>query len=229
MTEIARIRWRSHTPTEVDEVLVVNADGTGRLVVRSSRDGSPVIGTFEATLSAAELTLLDGQRREVDARRPDPDAVTVTAASIATAARTQPLATATFYLSVVPGGVLALQAVGAGQEPTAFELDPGSAIVHVERDGHEIAWHDMDRLETGFVSPEPPRVWAGSVDQPRSPPGRTGPSRSPVPRSPDRSRRPSKCGDGCGTCCPSGRTSGSGCARRRWPSLADPWADGRSR
>ncbi len=164
MTEIARIRWRSHTPTEVDEVLVVNADGTGRLVVRSSRDGSPVIGTFEATLSAAELTLLDGQRREVDARRPDPDAVTVTAASIATAARTQPLATATFYLSVVPGGVLALQAVGAGQEPTAFQLDPGSAIVHVERDGHEIAWHDMDRLETGFVSPAPKGL--GGVGRP---------------------------------------------------------------
>ena len=60
--------------------------------------------------------------------------------------------------------MLALQAVGAGQEPTAFQLDPGSAIVHVERDGHEIAWHDMDRLETGFVSPAPKGL--GGVGRP---------------------------------------------------------------
>ena len=50
---------------------------------------------------------------------------------------------------------------------------------------------------------------------------RTGPSRSPVRRSAGPARSPSKCEAGCGTCCPSGRTSGSGCARRRWPSRAD--------
>ena len=78
-----------------------------------------------------------------------------TAESIAAAARIRPVAVVTFYVAVVPGIGLALQAVGAGDEAAEFQLDPESAIVHVERDGTEIAWHELDRLETGFVSPAP--------------------------------------------------------------------------
>ena len=155
MTEIARVRWRSTAPTEVDEELSVDADGTARLVVRTARDGSPVIGTFTTTVAPDDLALLDGQRREVDLRLPAADPVLTAADAVATAAREHPLATATFYVAAVPGVGLALQAVGAGDGAAEFQLDPGSAIVHVERDGQEIAWHELGRLETGFVSPAP--------------------------------------------------------------------------
>jgi len=155
MTEIARVRWRSTAPTEVDEELSVDADGTARLAVRTARDGSPVIGTFTTTVAPDDLALLDGQRREVDLRLPAADPVLTAADAVAAAAREHPLATATFYVAAVPGVGLALQAVGAGDGAAEFQLDPGSAIVHVERDGQEIAWHELGRLETGFVSPAP--------------------------------------------------------------------------
>jgi hypothetical protein len=155
MAEVAQIRWRSAFPTEIDEVLAVDADGGARLVVRTARDGAPVIGTFTATATADELALLEDQHREVDLRHPTTDPVLTAADAVAVRARTQPLATATFYLAVVPGGGLALQAVGAGDGAAEFQLEPGSVIVHVERDGREVGWHELDRLETGFVSPEP--------------------------------------------------------------------------
>ncbi|GAA3706322.1 hypothetical protein GCM10022204_25110 [Microlunatus aurantiacus] len=165
MTEICRIRWRAAFPTEVDEVLAVDDDGTARLVVRTARDGDPVIGTFTTTVSGVQLTVLDGQRREVDLHRSvGDDPVITTADELARAARAHPTATATFYAAVVPGVGLALQAVGAGDGPAEFQLEPGSAIVHVERDGAEVAWHELDRLETGFVSPEPAGL--GGVGRP---------------------------------------------------------------
>jgi hypothetical protein len=164
MAETARVRWRSAAPTEVDEELSVDADGTARLVVRTSRDGTPAIGTYTAAVAAADLAVLDGQHREVDLRHPGDDPVITAAEAVATIARTHPMATATFYVAVVPGIGLALQAVGAGAEAAEFQLDPGSAIVHVERDGTEIAWHELDRLETGFVSPAPEGL--GGVGRP---------------------------------------------------------------
>ena len=71
MAEIARIRWQSPPPTSVDEELVVYDDATALLVVRTSRDGSPVIGTWTATVAAEDLAVLEGQRREMDLRHPD--------------------------------------------------------------------------------------------------------------------------------------------------------------
>jgi hypothetical protein len=165
MSEIARIRWRSAFPTEVDEVLAVDDDGAARLVVRTSRDGAPVVGTFAATVSAAQLAVLDGQQREVDlARFAVDDPVIMVADEVAAAARAEPVATATFYVAVVPGIGLVLQAVGAGEGAAEFQLEPTSVIAHVERDGTEIAWHELDRLETGFVSPEPAGL--GGVGRP---------------------------------------------------------------
>ena len=88
MAEIARIRWRSASPVEVDEVLAVDDDGTVRLVVRTARDGAPVIGTFAATVSADQLSVLTGQRREVDVREPgDDDPVMIAAEGVAATAR----------------------------------------------------------------------------------------------------------------------------------------------
>ena len=165
MTQIARIRWRSGFPTEVDEVLVVDDDGTARLVVRTSRDGAPVIGSFATIVTPAQLAVLDGQHREVELGRPGGhDPVIIVADEVVVAARAEPVATATFYVAVVPGIGLALQAVGAGAGPADFQLDPASVIAHVELDGTEVAWHELDRLETGFVSPEPAGL--GGVGRP---------------------------------------------------------------
>lgn len=164
MTEIARIRWRSLAPTEVDEELVVFDDERALLVVRTSRLGSPTVGTFAASVSPGEFGELRGQRLEVDPREGHSDPVITLADGIAMTARGTPLAAATFHSAVVPGGGFALQAVGSGDRPARFELDPGSVIIHVERGGQEIAWHEHPILETGFVSPAPEGL--GGVGRP---------------------------------------------------------------
>lgn len=161
---VGRVHWWSGPPTSVDEELVIFDDDTASLVVRTSRDGSPVIGTFAGSVSSEQRALLDGQRREVDLRHPELDPVLAAAEVVAAAARDRPVATATFYAAVVPGVGVALQAVGGGSEPATFELDAESVIVHVERDGTEIAWHEAARLQTGFVSPTPEGL--GGVGRP---------------------------------------------------------------
>ena len=156
MAEIARIRWQSPPPTSVDEELMVYDEGSAYLVVRTARDGSPAIGTWRAAVGADELTVLTGQSRDVDLRHAVDDPVVTAAERIAAHAREFPVATATFYTSVLPDGDVALLAVGAGAGPAGFQLDPDSVVVHLEDDdGNEVGWHPMQRLETGFVSPEP--------------------------------------------------------------------------
>lgn len=156
MAEIARIRWQSPPPTSVDEELVVYDDGSAYLVIRTARDGSPAIGTWRATVGADGLTLLTGQRRAVDLRHPVDDPVVTAAERIATEARDLPVATATFYASALPDGEVALLAVGGGTGPADFQLDPDSVVVHLEDGGgNEVGWQPIQRLETGFVSPEP--------------------------------------------------------------------------
>ena len=174
MAETARIRWQSPPPTSVDEELVVYDDGAAYLIVRTSRDASPVIGTWQADVDAVDLDALAGQERIVDLRHPALDPVISTAERIAAAARATPLATATFYASTLPGGEVALLAVGGGTGPTDFQLDPDSVIVHVEDShGNEVGWQSMQRLETGFVSPEPQGL--GGVGRPAEiPPGAYG-------------------------------------------------------
>jgi hypothetical protein len=162
--EIARIRWQSAAPTSVDEELVVYDDGTAFLVVRSARDGGPAIGTWTAAIRAEDRAVLDGQRREVDLRHPAVDPVLAAADRVAAEARKTPVATATFHAGAVPGGGVALLAVGGGTGPAEFELEPDSVVVHLENDGTELGWHQMDRLGTGFVSPEPEGL--GGVGRP---------------------------------------------------------------
>jgi hypothetical protein len=164
MPEIARIRWESPPPTSVDEELVLYDDSRAFLVVRTSRDGSPVIGTWQASIAPEDMAVLEGQRREVDLRHPVLDAVVASADRVAAAARETPVATATFHAGVVPAGGVALLAVGGGTAAAEFELDVESVVVHLEDDGTEVGWHRMERLQTGFVSPEPEGL--GGVGRP---------------------------------------------------------------
>lgn len=161
---VGRVHWWSPPPTSVDEELVISGDGTALLVVRTARDGAPVIGTFAGSVDSGQLAVLNGQRREVDLSHPEIDPVVATAEVIAAAARDRPVATATFYAAVVPGVGVALQAVGGGRGSASFELDPDSVIIHLERDGTEIAWHEAAHLQTGFVSPTPEGL--GGVGRP---------------------------------------------------------------
>lgn len=161
----ARIRWHSPPPTSVDEELVVTEDGTGVLVVRTARDGTPAIGTWTAAVTVDDLAVLVGQSREIDVTQPPVDDEVVRLAErIAAAARRHPLATATFHAASLPGGEVALQAVGGGESAADFQLAADSVVVHLERDGVEVAWWPMDRLLTGFVSPEPTGL--GGVGRP---------------------------------------------------------------
>jgi hypothetical protein len=153
--EIARIRWQSPPPTSIDEELVAYEDGTAFLVVRTPRGALPAIGTWRSAVSDDDRATLFEQWREVDLRHPVVDQVLAAAERIAAEARANPVATATFYAAVVPGDGVVLQAVGGGTGPAEFQLDADSVIVHVEDDGTEVAWHQMQRLQTGFVSPEP--------------------------------------------------------------------------
>src|SRR4249919_195739 len=164
MAEIARIHWQSPTPTSVDEELVVYDDSTALLVVRTSRDGSPVIGTWRTTVAAEDLAILEGQRRNIDVRHPILDTLAATADRVAAEARETPVATATFHAGVMRAGGVALLAVGGGTAPAEFELDVDSVVMHIEDEGREVAWHRLERLKTGFVSPEPEGL--GGVGRP---------------------------------------------------------------
>jgi hypothetical protein len=170
---VARVRWRSSAPADVDEELVVDEDGSSMLVVRTARDKSPVVGTFAGSASTEDLAALAGQQLDVDLDRPIAEPVIIIADALARVAREQPVAALTCYVAVVPGGGLAFQAVGSGVRPARVELDRDSVIIHLERDGREIAWHEHPSLETGFVSPEP--VGLGGVGRPAEiPPGGYG-------------------------------------------------------
>jgi hypothetical protein len=165
VAEIARIRWESPPPTSVDEELVVYDDSTALLVVRTSRDRSPVIGTWRTTVAAEDLAVLEGQWRHIDVRHSRMlDTVAATADRVAAKARETPVATATFHTGVMPAGGVALLAVGGGSAPAEFELDVDSVVIHVEDEGTEVGWHRLERLKTGFVSPEPAGL--GGVGRP---------------------------------------------------------------
>ncbi|GAA3629860.1 hypothetical protein [Microlunatus ginsengisoli] len=174
MAEIARIQWVSPGPREVDEELVVGGDGSARLLVRTSRDGSPAIGTWRTDTDPDERAELAGVQREIDLRHPALDPVAALAERVAARARQQPVAVATFYAAAVTGIGIGLQAVGAGEAAAEFQLDPGSVVVHVEdQDGTESRWYPAGPLEAGFVSSDP-AVFGGVGTPAQVPPGTYG-------------------------------------------------------
>ncbi|MFC5729928.1 MULTISPECIES: hypothetical protein [Nocardioides] len=154
MPDIARIRWTTPEPTAVDEHLLVFPDGTALLVVRTSRRGDPVVGTWRGTASPADLAVLDGRDVEVDLLHPVDDEVIAAADRLAAEVK-EPVAVLAFAVNPLPDGRVVLLAVGDGSAPAGVELDPASLVVHLERaDGSELAWHPVPPLVTGFTSPE---------------------------------------------------------------------------
>jgi hypothetical protein len=153
MQRLASVRWESPPPTSVDEELAAFDDGTVWLVVRCSRDGSPTIGTWSTTpTSDGHAALVDVGDVVIDLLHAR--AVPEVAEELRAAALAAPVATAEFVAAQGVGETVTLAAVGGGTRPVEFELDPDALTVHVERDGATLAWFEVTRPITGFVTPD---------------------------------------------------------------------------
>ena len=121
----------------VDEELVVYDDGRALLVVRTSRDGSPAIGTWAATVTPEDLAVLEGQRREVDCGTRCHDRWSPPRTVVAAAARGGARGHRDLPRGGRPGSAAWhcwLSAVA--RRAAEFELDVESVVVHLENDGH---------------------------------------------------------------------------------------------
>ena len=163
MARAATFTWMSPPPTSVDEVLVIEEDGTAHLVVRRPRRVGATIGSYRAKPSADD-------RRALAAAGPGPvtfrvvppgddpatAALREVADRVADACLTSPRATVTFTTGVteVTEGRLsmALLAVAAGSDPVEFQLSPEESVVHLSGPDGEITWQAMPRPATGFVT-----------------------------------------------------------------------------
>jgi hypothetical protein len=151
MQRVAAVRWTSPPPTSVDEELVAYDDGSAWLVVRCSRDGSPTIGTWSTTPTAADhAALLAAGDVVVDLL--EPHGASSTAEAVRAAALGAPVATARFVAAPAEDGTVTLVAVGEGARPVRFELDPDTITVHLEEDGATVAWFEARRPVTGFIT-----------------------------------------------------------------------------
>jgi hypothetical protein len=153
MRRLVTVRWQSPPPTAVDEELAGYDDGTVRLVVRCSRDGSDTVGTWSTTPPAGEHAAFVATG-DVVVDLLHARAVPEVAERLRTAALAAPVATARFLAAGGAEGTVTLAAVGAGTRPVQFELDPDGVTVHVERDGATVAWFQAAEPATGFVTPD---------------------------------------------------------------------------
>jgi hypothetical protein len=152
MRRLATVHWQSPPPTSVDEELAAYDDGSVWLVVRSSRDGTPTIGTWSTVPTAEDHAALVAVG-DVVVDLLHAQAVPEVAERLRTAALAGPVATAQFLAARGVGESVTLAAMGGGTRPVEFELDPGSLTVHVEKDGAELAWFEPSPPATGFITP----------------------------------------------------------------------------
>jgi hypothetical protein len=156
MDRVATVRWKTPAPTSIDEELALYDDGSAWLVVRRARSDRAAVGAYRTTASAEERRALEGTDLTVDLLHPPADGGAVTAAdAIAGRARSAPHAVARFHARAVPGAAtLALAVVGEGEEPVAFELEPGGTTVHFLAGGDELSWQEFPALDAGFITPD---------------------------------------------------------------------------
>ena len=152
MRRLATVRWQSPAPTSVDEELAAYDDGSVWLAVRSSRDGTPTIGTWSTTPAAEDhAALVAAGDIVVDLLHAQ--TVPEVVERLRTEALARPVATAQFLAAGGAGESVTLAVVGGGTRPVQFELDPGSLTVHAEKDGVETAWLEPAPPATGFITP----------------------------------------------------------------------------
>ena len=169
MAVLARVRWSSPGPRVVDEELIISGDGEALLVVRTSRDGSPAIGTWRTPVGADDRAALAGHwiaRSICDVRcwTRSPRWPSGSPPRPGTSPwRPRPSTRRWFRRPAV--AEVALQAVGGGivagrvrARPGLGDHPPGG------RRRPEVGWRPAERLEAGFVSPEPEGL--GGVGRP---------------------------------------------------------------
>ncbi len=152
MRRLATVRWQSPPPTSVDEELAAYDDGSVWLVVRCSREGTPTIGTWSVSPSPGDHAALVAAG-DVLVDLLHPQSVPEVAERLRTAALANPVATAQFLAAGGAGETVTFVAAGDGTRPVQFELDPGTLVVHVEKEGAELAWFEPAPPETGFITP----------------------------------------------------------------------------
>lgn len=152
MRRLATVQWQSPPPTSVDEELAAYDDGSVWLAVRCSRDGTPTIGAWSVTPSSSDHAALVAVG-DVVVDLLHPQSVPEVAERLRSAALANPVATAQFLAVRGEGQTVTLVAAGGGTRPVQFELDPGSLVVHVEKEGAELAWFEAAPPETGFITP----------------------------------------------------------------------------
>ena len=153
MRRLSSVRWRTPSPTSVDEELAVYDDGSVWLVVRSSRDGSATIGTWSTTPGVDDHVGLVATG-DIDVDLLHPTEIPAVVERLRTAAIASPVATARFVAGRGGDGAVTLVAIGDGFRPVELELDPHAISVHLERDGATAAWFESAPPETGFITPD---------------------------------------------------------------------------
>ncbi len=152
MRRLATVQWQSPPPTSVDEELAAYDDGSVWLVVRCSREGTPTIGTWSVSPSPGDHAALVAAG-DVLVDLLHPQSVPEVAERLRTAALANPVATAQFLAAGGAGETVTFVVAGDGTRPVQFELDPGTLVVHVEKEGAELAWFEPAPPETGFITP----------------------------------------------------------------------------
>jgi len=153
MQRLTSVRWVSAPPTSVDEELAAYDDGSVWLVIHSSRDGRAVIGTWSTTPAPddhAALVAVGDLRIEL----PGAQDVPAIAEELRLAALVSPVATAQFFAAFGDAGTVTVGALGGGDRPVQFELNPDDVTVHVESAGATTAWFEAAPPSTGFITPD---------------------------------------------------------------------------
>lgn len=162
MERLAEFTWRTPAPTSINEQLVVYDDGTAWLVVRTPRSAVPTIGSYSCRPGQEDL-------EQIVAAGPGPHVIDILASEqplagllpvldrVCGEARETPVAIATFHGRCV--GTLAegeadvgLLVVAGGERAVEFELNPDWCGVHYHASGATVAWYELPKLETGFVT-----------------------------------------------------------------------------
>jgi hypothetical protein len=161
MATVVTVRWRTPSPSSIDERLIVDADGQARLEVLRPRSLGDTIGSYEGVVEEAEFRELTaaGSDIELDVVAQDPRlaAVAVTADRIAQRLLASPVAVAQFFarpVGAVPPlpATLAIGMLGAGSQPAEFELDLAECAIHFSSGGAPASWTPLPELPTGFMT-----------------------------------------------------------------------------
>jgi len=153
MQRLTSVRWVSAPPTSVDEELATYDDGSVWLVIRSSRDGRSVIGTWSTTPAPEQHAALVAAG-DLLVQLPGALEIPAVAEDLRLAALDSPVATAEFFAAFGPAGTVTLGALGGGSLPVQFELDPTVVTVHIESAGATTAWFEASPPSTGFITPD---------------------------------------------------------------------------